>query len=246
MNMDHRATDNLTNAWPVSPDNSGCCDVLPTREGYDLWSSIYDSEDNPLITLEGPIVAKLLGDPHGLRIADIGCGTGRHANRLAQLGAEVTALDFSDGMLAKAKAKQESGPVVFIQHDLHRPLPLPPSSFDRVLCCLVLDHIAEPVSPLEEMGRVCRPDGFIVVSVMHPALMLRGLRARFFEPNSRREIRPASHPHRICDYVMAATRAGLQIESVDEHVADSALVAQSPRAGKYSGWPMLLTMKLRP
>ncbi|MBI4578804.1 MAG: hypothetical protein HY718_03825, partial [Planctomycetes bacterium] len=55
--------------------------VLPTREGYDRWSSIYDGEDNPLIELEEPIVAGLLGDVHGLEVADIGCGTGRHALR---------------------------------------------------------------------------------------------------------------------------------------------------------------------
>jgi len=38
--------------------------------------------------------------------ADIGCGTGRHAIRLAAAaGAKVTALDFSEGMLERARAK---------------------------------------------------------------------------------------------------------------------------------------------
>ncbi|HYS18494.1 MAG TPA: hypothetical protein VET45_16340 [Candidatus Binatia bacterium] len=33
--------------------------VVPTREGYDLWSQIYDDEDNPLIALETASVMRL-------------------------------------------------------------------------------------------------------------------------------------------------------------------------------------------
>jgi malonyl-CoA O-methyltransferase len=52
---------------------------LPTREGYDLWSLLYDEEDNPLIALEERHFARLLGEPVGQRILDVGCGTGRHS-----------------------------------------------------------------------------------------------------------------------------------------------------------------------
>src|SRR5439155_585261 len=42
--------------------------IVPTREGYDLWSQVYDDEDNPLITLETALVERLLGDVRGLTI----------------------------------------------------------------------------------------------------------------------------------------------------------------------------------
>ena len=42
---------------------------VPTREGYDLWSEIYDDEDNPLIALETAWIARLLGDVRGLVVA---------------------------------------------------------------------------------------------------------------------------------------------------------------------------------
>jgi hypothetical protein len=45
---------------------------------------------------------------------------------------------------------------------------------------------------------------------------------------------------------MGAVRAGLALEHVSEYAMDAALAAQSPRAGKYLGWPMLLLMKLVP
>jgi hypothetical protein len=45
--------------------------------------------------------------------------------------------------------------------------------------------------------------------------------------------------------VMAATRAGLCVEHMSEHVVDEALATRSPRARKYVGWPLLLLMGLR-
>src|SRR5262249_58612436 len=84
---------------------TGDIELLPVRDGYDRWAEIYDEEENPLLALEEPCVAEMLGEGRGLRIADIGCGTGRHALRLAQAGALVTGVDFSDVMLQCAQRK---------------------------------------------------------------------------------------------------------------------------------------------
>ncbi|HVP12638.1 MAG TPA: class I SAM-dependent methyltransferase [Phycisphaerae bacterium] len=228
------------------PANGGNPAILPTREGYDLWSQIYDADDNPLVALETAEVARHLTNLSGLTVADIGCGTGRHALAFAAAGARVTAVDFSEGMLAKAKAKAGAAAVRFVRHDLEQPLPLESAAFDRVMCGLVIDHIANLDGLFREMGRICRPDGFILVSSMHPAMMLRGIQARFTDPVTGRETRPASVPNQISDYVMAASRAGLLFEHMSEHAVDEALAAHAPRAQKYLGWLLLLMMKLRP
>src|SRR5437867_1411275 len=96
---------------------------VPTREGYDRWAEIYDGEGNPLIALEEPLVAGLLGEVDGLEVVDLGCGTGRHAVRLARAGARVTALDFAERMVARAREKPGWEGVRFIAHDLTEPLP---------------------------------------------------------------------------------------------------------------------------
>src|SRR4029079_18860568 len=83
---------------------------LPTREGYDRWAEVYDGEGNPLVEMEGPWVERLLGDVRGLAVADIGCGTGRHALRLAAAGAHVTAGGFSEGMPRRAPATPGAQP----------------------------------------------------------------------------------------------------------------------------------------
>lgn len=220
--------------------------TLPTRDGYDLWAEIYDDEANPLVLLEEPLVERMLGEVPGLRVLDVGCGTGRHAVRLARAGARVTGLDFSPGMLAKARAKAGADRVEFREVDVGAPLPFADGCFDRVLACLVLDHVFELAGFFSELRRVCRPDGYVVASVLHPALLLRGVQARFHDPASGVVIQPASATHRICDYVTGALQGGLRLVEISEHAVDAALVAQTGRAERYLGWPMLLLMKLAP
>jgi len=221
-------------------------DLLSTKDGYDLWAAIYDEDGNPLIAIEEPWVDRLLGDVHGLAVVDIGCGTGRHAIRLASAGAAVHALDFSAAMLERARAKAQGLNIIFRAHDLAEPLPFASESFDRVVCGLVIDHITDLVGLFREMRRICRPSGFVVVSVMHPAMMLRGVQARFRDPASGREIRPASCPHQLSDYVLAAVRAGFILEHLSEHVVDEALANRLERARRYLGWPLLFLMRLVP
>ena len=227
-------------------DESALPEVLPTCAGYDEWAVIYDRDGNPLPALEEPLVEELLGNVHGLEILDLGCGTGRHSIRMAGAGARVTAVDFSPKMLAQAREKAGGSDVRFQVHDLSQPLPFPADHFDRVLCALVVDHIEKLERLFSEIHRVCRPDGNVIVSGMHPAMMLRGVQARFRLPETDREIRPASYPHEMSDYVMAAARAGFAFDHFSEHVVSENLAERLERARKYLGWPMLFLMRLLP
>lgn len=218
--------------------------ILSTREGYDLWAGIYDGEGNPLIALEEPVVDQLMGDVRGLRVADIGCGTGRHAVQLASRGASVTAVDFSDGMLAQARTKPGAERVKFIVHDITKRLPLEDAAYNRVLCALVLDHIHDVSALFGELRRICAPDGRIVVSVMHPAMMLKGVQARFTDPQTGIETRPMSAPNQISDYINAVMTCGLTLDHFSEHAVDDALAAKMQRAVKHMGWPLLLAMRM--
>lgn len=220
--------------------------VVPTREGYDLWSEIYDDEANPLVMIEAPEVSRALGEVRGLSLLDVGCGTGRHAVALAKAGAQVTGVDFSNGMLEKARAKPGAESVRFIHQDAAATLPFEPRSFDRVISCLVVDHVKDLASFFSELHRVCRDDGFIVVSVMHPAMMLKGVQARFDDPRTGRKIWPQSVPNQISDYVMGALDAGLRVAALSEHVMPQEVASRHPRAEKYLGWPILFLMRLAP
>ena len=219
--------------------------VLPTREGYDRWAATYDTMGNWLLELEEPEVDRALGDVEGLDVLDVGAGTGRHAIRIAAAGARVTAIDFSDEMLAKAREKPGADRVRWLVHDVARPLPFAANSFDRVLSALVLEHIPvdELASFFGELGRVARDDGVIVVTAMHPAMFVKGVSANFRDESG--EVRPRSYVATLSDYVMGAIHAGLVILALGERSVDAELVVRNERSRKWLGWPALFVMTLK-
>jgi ubiquinone/menaquinone biosynthesis C-methylase UbiE len=200
---------------------------------------------NWLLELEEPEVDRALGDVTDLEVLDVGAGTGRHAVRVAQRGARVTAVDFSEEMLARARQKIGADRVRWLVHDVALPLPFEARSFDRVLSALVLEHI--PVGDLasffRDLGRVARDDGLIVVTAMHPAMFLKGVSANFRDESG--EVRPRSYVATLSDYVMGAIQAGLVIVSLAEHSVDEGLVARNERSRKWLGWPALVVMTFK-
>src|SRR5262245_25971831 len=122
-------------------ETHGMAERLDVRAGYDRWAAVYDHDGNPLQALEDPAVREAVGDPRGLAVLDLGCGTGRHAVWLAAAGAAVTGVDFSRAMLAEARRKPGAEAVRFLAHDLDHPLPLADGTFDLVVSGLVLEHL---------------------------------------------------------------------------------------------------------
>jgi malonyl-CoA O-methyltransferase len=215
------------------------------REGYDRWARVYDHDANPLIALEEPAIRRAAGDVRGLSVLDLGCGTGRHALWMAAAGATVTGADFSEGMLAEARAKPGAAAIHFLRCDLHEPLPFQDGAFDLVVSGLVLEHIGDLDRFFGEARRMVRSGGRAVVSAMHPAMFQRGTQARFTDPESGEVVRPGSVDHQVGDFVAAAERAGFILEDLNELAADADFASRYPRAEKYIGCPMLLLMQLR-
>lgn len=108
----------------------------------------------------------------GKRILDAGCGTGRLADDIAQLGAEVVGLDFSSGV-QHAELQRQSLTAHFIQGDLLAP-PLPPESFDAVLSIGVLHHTRNTREAFERVAELVKPGGrFYVWLYRRPEGFLR-------------------------------------------------------------------------
>ena len=214
------------------------------QRGYDRWAAVYDKDANPLQALEQPRFQDACGDVVGLTVLDLGCGTGRHTQWLASRGATVTAVDFSEEMLAKARCKATKDGVRFLFHDLHEPLPFSQGEFDLVVSGLVLEHLRDLNEFFVKIHRVLKQPGRVVVSAMHPAMFLRDGQAQFTDPESGEVIRPGSLPHQLSEMIMAGVNAKFYLTTVEEYAPDRAFAAQYPRAEKYVDWPMLIIMCL--
>ena len=114
-------------------------------------------------------VVELAKIQSGNRALDLCCGTGDIALALAQQGAETTGLDFSEKMLEVAETRRQKenrksqiANPKFIQGDAQQ-LPFPENSFDIVTVGYGLRNLASWEKGLEEMLRVAKPGGRIIV-----------------------------------------------------------------------------------
>lgn len=104
--------------------------------------------------------------PRGLRVADIGTGTGVLALEMAQLGIHVIAVDQSEAMLAAADAKRRALPdpsVVDLRQGSATDLPLEDHEVDAALAHMVLHYVPSPRDAVRELARVVRPGGRVVL-----------------------------------------------------------------------------------
>lgn len=108
-------------------------------------------------------LVRLAAPRPGQRALDLCCGTGDIAFGLARCGVEVVGLDFSEPMLAVARAKSKVQPAPqFIQGDAQQ-IPFPDNSFDIVSIGYGLRNLASWEAGLKEMLRVARPGGRLLV-----------------------------------------------------------------------------------
>lgn len=111
-------------------------------------------------------VNRIISPKPGMRILDIAAGTGTSSAALAKSGAEVTALDFSKGMIETGKRLHPE--LTFIYGDALA-LPFEADLFDITTISFGLRNTNDTSKALKEALRVTRPGGSIyVVEFSHP------------------------------------------------------------------------------
>ncbi|MFY9698901.1 MAG: class I SAM-dependent methyltransferase [Rhodoplanes sp.] len=113
--------------------------------------------DNPLAVLKS-VVPSLAG----IRILDVGCGSGGLARLLAEEGAEVTGIDPNPQALTAARTL---APAARFEEASAEALPFEDAAFDVVLVVNALHHV--PLDAMDralaEAARVARPGGWLIV-----------------------------------------------------------------------------------
>jgi SAM-dependent methyltransferase len=119
-----------------------------------------------------PATERLLELQPGGRVLDIACGNGLTSRRLAAMGAEVVAFDFSEEMIAHARARKSDHDqriqyLVLDATDRDALLGLD-ETFDAALCNMALFDMADIEPLMSVLPRLLRPGGRFVFSVLHP------------------------------------------------------------------------------
>jgi ubiquinone/menaquinone biosynthesis C-methylase UbiE len=100
----------------------------------------------------------------GAVAADIGAGTGFITEGLVRRGLRVIAVDQSDAMLAQMRQRfQGSEEITYVVVDGHS-LPLPDATVDYVFANMYLHHVDAPARAIEEMVRILKPGGRLVMT----------------------------------------------------------------------------------
>jgi ubiquinone/menaquinone biosynthesis C-methylase UbiE len=151
--------------------------AMQLQEYFDQLAPTWDKELTPERLESLGNIVKELGIEPGYRVLDIGSGTGVLVPFLiAELGdeGEIVALDFSAEMLLQAQAKNFPPIVGFAQADVLA-IPLPDNSVDMAICNSAFPHFGDKVKALQEIARVLKSSGRLVICHTMSRAMLNQL-----------------------------------------------------------------------
>ncbi len=113
----------------------------------------------------------LLRLPAGVEVLDVGCGMGRHALALADMGYKVTGIDLSDTLLRHAAAQACGKRVEWVLGDM-RSMPLSTGRYAGTVNFFTsfgyFETEEENVGVLRELRRVLRNDGRFLIDFLNP------------------------------------------------------------------------------
>ena len=160
----------------MDPEQPSRFDADSVREAWDYAADAYAQSqaagrDFYRYHFFGPAQVEACGDVRGLRVLDVGCGSGYFAREMAERGARVVGADISPRMIEHARKLEAQAPlgIEYIVRDAAElAAAFEGGSFDLATSCVALQDIPDVPAALAAVRTVLRPGGRFVASITHP------------------------------------------------------------------------------
>jgi phosphatidylethanolamine/phosphatidyl-N-methylethanolamine N-methyltransferase len=176
------------------------------KAAYRRYARIYDTVFGPVLQPGRKAVLGALNLRPGDRVLEVGVGTGLSL-QMYPSSVRITGIDVSREMLEKARARAARQRLENIEglHEMDaEQMTFPDASFDKVVAMYVVSVVERPAKLLDELHRVCKPDGeiFIVNHFQSDNPIVGGIEKALsgfsstlgFHPDFKlREVLPAGH-----------------------------------------------------
>jgi ubiquinone/menaquinone biosynthesis C-methylase UbiE len=168
---------------------------LNAEQAYEIWSASYDNQPgNLMLDLDELIFSNLIEniDLKNKKVADIGCGTGRHWQKIYEKSPSVVmGFDVSREMLEKLKRKF---PFAVTQKTNDNFLTtVPDSSIDCIVSTLTIAHIRNIEEAISSWCRILKNDGDLVITDFHPSMLEIGGKRSFNHEGRSLSVRNYTH-----------------------------------------------------
>jgi ubiquinone/menaquinone biosynthesis C-methylase UbiE len=150
-------------------------------EAYDMWSFSYDNQPgNLMLDLDEMIFGELIEsiDIQCKKIADIGCGTGRHWKKIYEYKPDlVMGFDVSAGMLNQLIQKFPSALTELTTDNCLTTVT--DSYVDCLVTTLTIAHIKNIDEAIASWSRILKNDGDLIITDFHPSMLEKGGKRSF-------------------------------------------------------------------
>ncbi|MHA2225062.1 MAG: class I SAM-dependent methyltransferase [Candidatus Hodarchaeales archaeon] len=138
--------------------------IEAVQKRYDWYSRFYDKFEAPMEQMAfKPLRKKVIGSLYG-QILEVGVGSGKNLPYYRS-SARVIGIDISPQMLKKVREKNSTfhGESLELKRMNAEQLMLKDATFDIVVCTFVLCSVPNPIQAIQEMFRVLKPNGRLIL-----------------------------------------------------------------------------------
>lgn len=145
-----------------------------------------------------PVVFKFLGNLEGKVVLDGACGNGYLSRRMAKTAKKVVGVDFTEKLIEFAKHQDNPKNLEFLVGNLEK-LQFENQVFDVVLCNMALMDIERMGIVVDELSRILKVGGKLVISLIHPCFENPPRTYSIFDEKNGKKIRIGSVVQRYFD-----------------------------------------------